>query len=317
MNRHLLRFALLAVLLWPQSAHTQDGTLASLQSQTDPQSALQVSAPDAVKPGDPVVVAILGDDTVISAAIRRGDGEMIAEAPIFVVTLTPQLRLHCAILGVGTTVSPGTYLIEIFSGSGESIASRPLTVDAREFRREEIPLTSSLSELREREDPQKVVEALQLQAIVGEFNGESIYHPGPFVWPIPLTRRTSLFGDRRTYLYADGERASTIHIGLDLASPTGTPVGASGSGLVRLAKHRIVTGNSIVIEHLPGVFSIYYHLNTLIVAEGEMVVTGDPIGTVGATGLATGPHLHWEFRIGGVSVDPERMLPGLLVDFDR
>ena len=260
---------------------------------------------------------MFGSDGMATAAILRADGSVIVEATCFVIALTPQVKLTCAILGVATTVAPGGYLLELRSDTGEPLLNRALSIGSREFRREEIPLSMTLTELRERRDPQKTAEALHLQAILGEFNPESIYHPGPFGWPFPLTRRTSLFGDRRTYLYADGERASTIHLGLDLASPTGTPVAASGSGLIRIARDRIVTGNTVVIEHLPGVFSLYYHLDKITVLEGDVVRIGDFIGTVGATGLATGPHLHWEFRVGGVSVDPERMLPGLLVDIDR
>lgn len=299
MNRLIVGLATLAFLFWGQFAHAQ------------------IYAPATVAPGDPVVVIMFGPDGIEAAAIRDLDGSMVVEAASFVIAITPQVKLTCVILGLATTVAPGEYLLELRSGGGRPSTSRRLTVGSREFRREEIPLSRTLTELRERDDPQKTAEALQLQAIVGEFNPESIYHPGPFSRPIPLTRRTSLFGDRRTYLYADGEQASTIHSGVDLASPTGTPVAASGSGLVRMARNRIVTGNTVVIEHLPGVFSLYYHLDELTVLEGEVVRTGEVIGSVGATGLATGPHLHWEFRIGSVSVDPEKMLPGPLVDFDR
>ncbi|MEE8440691.1 MAG: M23 family metallopeptidase [Spirochaetia bacterium] len=299
MNRLIYRVAVLVVLVWPPVIHAQ------------------VRAPTSVQPGDHVVVTMLGADGMGAAAIRRADGSVVVQAPSFAIGLSPLVKLSCVILGVATTVAPGEYLLELRSSTGEPLLSRPLSIGSREFRREEIALSATLTELRERDDPQKTVEALHLQAIVGEFNLESIYHPGPFRRPIPLTRRTALFGDRRTYLYADGERAVTIHTGVDMASPTGTPVVASGSGLVRLARNRIVTGNTIVIEHLPGVFSLYYHLDEMIVAEGDTVRAGDLIGAVGATGLATGPHLHWEFRVGGVSVDPEKMLPGLLVDFDR
>ncbi|MCK4516838.1 MAG: M23 family metallopeptidase [Spirochaetaceae bacterium] len=299
MNKLIFRLVALAVLIWPQIVHAQ------------------VHAPASVQPGDHVVVTMFGSDRIAAVAILRVDGSVVAEAPSFAIALSPQAKLSCVILGVATTVAPGEYLLELRSDTGESLLNRRLSIVSREFRREEIPLSMTLTELRERRDPQKTAEALHLQAIVGEFNPESIYHPGPFGWPFPLTRRTSLFGDRRTYLYADGERASTIHLGLDLASPTGTPVATSGSGLIRIARNRIITGNTIVIEHLPGVFSLYYHLDEITVLEGDVVRIGDLIGTVGATGLATGPHLHWEFRVGGVSVDPERMLPGLLVDFDR
>jgi len=75
-----------------------------------------------------------------------------------------------------------------------------------------------------------------------------------------------------------------------------------------MAQSRIVTGNTVVVEHLPGVFSLYYHLDEIRVEEGVLVAGGQEIGTVGDTGLATGPHLHWEMRVGGVPVSPEDLM---------
>ena len=75
-----------------------------------------------------------------------------------------------------------------------------------------------------------------------------------------------------------------------------------------MAENRISTGYSIVIEHLPGLYSLYYHLSELKVEEGQMVKQGELIGKSGATGLATGPHLHWEIRLNGSAVVPEFFL---------
>jgi len=81
-----------------------------------------------------------------------------------------------------------------------------------------------------------------------------------------------------------------------------------------MAEDRILTGLTIIIEHLPGVFSLYYHLDRLDVVPGDAVVAGDAIGTVGSTGLSTGPHLHWELRVAGAAVDPSPYLERPLVD---
>jgi len=72
-----------------------------------------------------------------------------------------------------------------------------------------------------------------------------------------------------------------------------------------MAENRISTGFTVVIEHLPGVYSLYYHLDALLAGEGETVRTGSLIGRSGNTGLATGPHLHWEFRVNGEAADPD------------
>ena len=72
-----------------------------------------------------------------------------------------------------------------------------------------------------------------------------------------------------------------------------------------MAENRISTGWSVVIEHLPGVYSLYYHMDSLTVEKGDMVKRGTLIGYSGATGLATGPHLHWEVRVNGNAVNPD------------
>jgi len=96
--------------------------------------------------------------------------------------------------------------------------------------------------------------------------------------------------------------------------PTGTEVFACAPGRVVLARPRIVTGNSVVIEHLPGVYSLYYHLYTIEIREGARVKTGTLLGLSGATGLATGPHLHWEIRVSGENTDPDAFILRPILD---
>ena len=116
------------------------------------------------------------------------------------------------------------------------------------------------------------------------------------------------------YEYASGGTADSVHNGVDLASPTGTPVAAAAAGVVVLAAPRLVTGLTVVLEHLPGLYTLYYHLSGMEVKAGERVSAGQTIGRVGSTGLATGPHLHWEARAGSVAVDPDGLTLERIVD---
>jgi murein DD-endopeptidase MepM/ murein hydrolase activator NlpD len=125
------------------------------------------------------------------------------------------------------------------------------------------------------------------------------------------------FGDRRRYLYAGGGSEASVHAGVDLALPAGSPVVAAARGLVVMAAPRIVTGNTLVLEHLPGLYSIYMHLRSIETAEGQTIEAGARLGTAGSTGLSTGPHLHFELRAGGSPVDPELWLSGPPLDKDR
>jgi murein DD-endopeptidase MepM/ murein hydrolase activator NlpD len=79
---------------------------------------------------------------------------------------------------------------------------------------------------------------------------------------------------------------------------------AANSGRVAVAQALQLRGNSVVIDHGSGVFSGYHHLAEIMVIEGQEVVQGDVIGTVGDSGLSTGPHLHWEVIVQGTRVDP-------------
>ena len=94
------------------------------------------------------------------------------------------------------------------------------------------------------------------------------------------------------------------HGGADILSPAGTPVHAPNSGRVVLARDLYFTGNTVVIDHGLGIFSLLAHFSMVDVHEGDTVTRGDGIGEVGATGRVTGPHLHWAVRMNGARVDP-------------
>ena len=84
-----------------------------------------------------------------------------------------------------------------------------------------------------------------------------------------------------------------------------------------MAENRIITGNTVIIEHLPGVYTLYYHLDSISTETDMIVKKGFEIGTVGVTGLVTGPHLHWELRVSTVAVDPLLFIDSHLIDKDE
>jgi murein DD-endopeptidase MepM/ murein hydrolase activator NlpD len=135
--------------------------------------------------------------------------------------------------------------------------------------------------------------------------GESALWQGSFRHPLEDPDILSRFGKRRTY-YVDG-RFSRVrhHRGIDYRASRGTGVFAPEGGIVVLAVKRITTGNTIVIDHGQGVFSLFFHLDSIAVASGDVVQKGNPIATAGSTGIAVGSHLHWSMVINGVYVDPD------------
>jgi murein DD-endopeptidase MepM/ murein hydrolase activator NlpD len=121
----------------------------------------------------------------------------------------------------------------------------------------------------------------------------------------PLAAKpTDSFGTRRMF---NGKLAS-IHKGADFHAATGTPVRASNSGVVVLARPLYYEGNCVVIDHGLGLFTLSMHFSRIDVHEGQHVTAGERIGLSGATGRVTGPHLHWAVRWQGAYLDPVKLL---------
>ncbi len=128
---------------------------------------------------------------------------------------------------------------------------------------------------------------------------------GGFKWPCPSSGTISSgFGSRES----PTEGASSYHKGIDIAAPTGSKVIAAAGGKVVIATYSASAGNYIMISHGSGTYTVYMHMSSLNVSEGDEVSQGDTIGAVGSTGYSTGPHLHFGIRKNGSYVDPESYL---------
>ncbi len=126
---------------------------------------------------------------------------------------------------------------------------------------------------------------------------------GDFVAPVKAAP-TDSFGTRRVF---NGELAS-VHKGMDFRARVGTPVRASNSGVVVLARKLYFEGNCVAIDHGLGLYTISMHLSRIDVHEGERVTKGQLLGLSGATGRVTGPHLHWAVRWQNAYLDPAKLL---------
>ncbi len=122
-----------------------------------------------------------------------------------------------------------------------------------------------------------------------------------FVWPVK-GRISGMFGNQRIYNGSPG----SYHTGIDIAAPTGTYYVAPADGVVTLAAHRpfSLEGKLLMIDHGMGLNSAFLHNSDILVKEGQVVKRGQPIGRIGATGSATGPHLHWSMKWNKARIDP-------------
>ena len=112
------------------------------------------------------------------------------------------------------------------------------------------------------------------------------------------------FGDRRTYVYQNKAVDQQVHLGVDLASLVNSPVPAANRGVVVLAEPLGIYGQTVIIDHGLGVFSMYGHLSQIAVKAGDQVEKGTVLGKTGTTGLAGGDHLHFGVALQGEFVDP-------------
>ncbi len=124
--------------------------------------------------------------------------------------------------------------------------------------------------------------------------------------PVEFTRISSVFNPHRLHPILNTIRG---HMGTDYAAPVGTPVHAAGEGRVSFAGRRGGYGNAIMLTHSTSVSTLYGHLSRFAphLHVGERVLQGEVIGFVGMTGLATGPHLHYEYLVGGIHKDPQKV----------
>ncbi|MCL2791658.1 MAG: M23 family metallopeptidase [Spirochaetaceae bacterium] len=260
---------------------------------------------------------------------KRENGEQIARFNGFRYDLSQidalagdfsDIDCMVAIIGTGSTIRPGEYRVYVFINNEEIYRKQfPVSIVRREFLTATIPLNQNLSDLRTDTSERRERESHELSGILTRFNRENVFSSEVVRKPINVEPFfiTARFGDVRRFVYADGETATSIHHGIDYAAATGSHIYSCAAGKVVFAGDRLITGYTIVIEHLPGLYSLYYHLDKIYVEKDKIVPKGEKIGRLGSTGLSTGPHLHWEIRNQRFTVDPDYLMTNPMIDKDR
>lgn len=197
---------------------------------------------------------------------------------------------------VPVTQAAGTFPLKVFDKAKKVLFEQSITVLDGNYPRQNIRASKSMKSLTPLPGEREAINALKATESAKRSWIE------PFV-PPTSDCRNSPFGVKR---YHNGVFSGRFHGGVDLRSPHGRPVVAAAGGVVRIAQMFRLHGGTIGIDHGQGVVSLYLHLSKVAVPEGTEVKAGDLVGYVGATGFATGPHLHWALNVHGVPVQPEQ-----------
>jgi murein DD-endopeptidase MepM/ murein hydrolase activator NlpD len=210
-----------------------------------------------------------------------------------------------ALIGIGLDAEPGIYGLTVtvsLPSGGERHFYTKIAISEGTFREKRINVDRKFIS-PSREDEERIANEIVLTR---DIYGKSEPHwlgRGNFILPVK-GKLVKNFGDRRIF---NNNRRSR-HRGIDIRSPAGRIVRAVNSGRIVMARDLYFAGQTVIIDHGIGLFSMYCHLSTLSAKEGTAVKKGQEIGRVGSTGRVTGPHLHWGIRLSDIYVNPLSLL---------
>jgi murein DD-endopeptidase MepM/ murein hydrolase activator NlpD len=215
-------------------------------------------------------------------------------------------KIQRALLGVDLEREPGNYELKLSAqlASGKPLACTvTVAVKAGKFPVEKLTVEKQFVEPSPQDAERAEKEGARLHEIYARVTPERLWQ-GNFRLPLDGARNAKNFGRRRVL---NGQPRSP-HTGVDFPAPAGTPVHAAQSGRVVLAENLYYAGNTVLIDHGLGVYTLYAHMESLSVAEGDAVEKGALLGKVGATGRVTGPHLHWGLTVNQARVNGLQIL---------
>jgi len=219
---------------------------------------------------------------------------------------------YFAFLSLNYWAKPGNYEINlVVEGNSSSFTKAyPVEIRSKTFNKQYLTIDKTVAASTKNDEA--YAEYAKYFTPVRDTSIQEKLWDGTFIQPVE-GRISTEFGEMR---YVNGALTSYRHSGIDIAVPTGTEVAAPNHGIVKLSRNLIMPGETIVIDHGFGIFSVYFHLNSRSVEVGQEVKKGDIIGTVGSTGFSTGPHLHWTMSHYKTNLSPWLFMERELITFE-
>ena len=239
-----------------------------------------------------------GDTIRIAASQKYSGGRVLWNGQNIPLFSQPG-NSHLALIGVPANLEPGDHKVVVESTGGSYTGS--IRIEDARFPVHNITVSRRTKALRPMPGEMKAVQSLKETT-----TGTRLWQE-PFISPVPDCINY-VFGVQRHH---NGKPTGNYHKGVDLRSPRGRPIHAIADGEIVLSRMFRLHGGTVGLDHGQGLTSIYIHLSRLGPRAERRVKQGDIIGYVGATGFATGPHLHWQLFVHGTPVNPEQWVPNV------
>jgi len=249
-------------------------------------------------PGASAREASAAPGSIVRIRLGGGDKAPVARLGDTRVLVMRERARWTAVVGVPLVAEPGSVLTVDVEG-GES---QRIRVGENRYPEQHLAIPPERDDLSPAQLEQFEREREHLAQLLRTFSDAA---PATLHLASPTRgRRSGSFGLRR---YINGTPRAP-HAGLDIAAPAGTRVVAAANGRVLDTGSYLFLGSAILLDHGEGLISLYAHLRRIDVRTGDAVASGSPIGEVGASGRATGPHLHFAVYLNGTAVDPKILL---------
>jgi len=241
-----------------------------------------------------------GPGDIITITVKNAAGTVEGAFMNKALHFNPVKKAFRAVVGVDLNTEPGTYPLETTINGVKS--KRDITVSKKHYPVQRLTLPEDMVVLSP-ENEARVARDQKKTSVIWPIDSLRVWS-GNFIDPLPGKKIGTPFGVRRII----NNIPKNSHSGVDVTADEGEPVLAPNDGVAVLVDDQFYSGNSVILDHGQGIYSMFFHLSKANVKYGQAVMKGDIIALVGSTGRATGAHLHWGVRIQGAKVDPLELI---------
>lgn len=279
-------------------------TACSLAAAESPQPPTAVTVlARALQPGEPVRLVLQAE-----RAVETVEGRWLGQSLSFFPVDTARLRWS-AWAAIPLSARAGSTFAELelrFTAGAPEHLTSTIVIKAKRFPQERLEVAPAFVD-PPAEVQQRIAREQEFLATIYTRRSAPPSRLQPFVRPVP-GESNSVFGKRRFF----NGKPRDPHPGIDLRAASGTTVLCSASGTVVVARDLYYSGNTVIVDHGGGLFTVYAHLSRIDVVENAPIAAAASIGLSGATGRVTGPHLHWGAKLGSLPFDPSALLDARL-----